>query len=159
MCQISRKKHDEGVLFNVVSVKFPEKKRCLTLEWPPSSFICVPHTDRAIGQRGDVSAVASLTAVGAPPRRDAGSRTQASVPLEAYIENRVLTPSAYRTAHGNPLSPGREFGTQTGQLFIHRKHFQSLRIMRAKNVRFCSSFILFSLARVFFFSGFWIVLI
>ena len=32
-----------------------------------------------------------------------------------YTENRVLTPSTYRTIAAEPLSPRREYGTQTGE--------------------------------------------
>lgn len=64
-------------------------------------------------QRSDVVAMASTTAMVTAPV-DAASRIQAT--HESYVENRVLTPSVYRTTQGTLLSPGREFGTQTGYL-------------------------------------------
>jgi len=46
---------------------------------------------------------------------EGASRTQLT--YEPYTENRVLTPSVYRASQGALLSPGREFGTQTGSAF------------------------------------------
>lgn len=37
---------------------------------------------------------------------------------EPYTENRVLTPSVYRKLVADPLSPRRDFSTQTGKTLV-----------------------------------------